>query len=241
MSALQSALGLKAVGYALRRGRCDRQPDRRQQGACDHRLRGATWGSSASRWFYSNGSSPARPNSRSPEADQVTNEPLVLIPACCATSGCGNIRSNTCRHRRRFGRQHAGGRLNGMARRILEDAPPRFALAGLSMGGYVAQEIAAPRNSPSARADTPRRSDAARADRTCDQGQVQGHAAAVAAVDSSRPAGGPDPDQHDHGHGEKVGQEVFVRQQNTIMGRIDGRRTSPRSPFRRSSAAARTR
>lgn len=29
----------------------------------------------------------------------------------------------------------------GMARRVLENAPERFALAGLSMGGYVAQEI----------------------------------------------------------------------------------------------------
>src|SRR5579872_1385537 len=29
----------------------------------------------------------------------------------------------------------------GLARRILADAPPRFALAGLSMGGYIAFEI----------------------------------------------------------------------------------------------------
>lgn len=31
--------------------------------------------------------------------------------------------------------------VEAMARRVLDDAPPRFALAGLSMGGYVAQEI----------------------------------------------------------------------------------------------------
>jgi pimeloyl-ACP methyl ester carboxylesterase len=53
-----------------------------------------------------------------------------------------------------------------MARRVLDEAPPRFALAGLSMGGYVAQEIM--RQAPervmrlalldtSARADTPER------------------------------------------------------------------------------------
>src|SRR5579859_291422 len=52
----------------------------------------------------------------------------------------------------------------GIARRILADAPPRFALAGLSMGGYIAFEIL--RQAPgrvaklalldtSARADTP--------------------------------------------------------------------------------------
>src|SRR5256886_5127833 len=32
----------------------------------------------------------------------------------------------------------------GIARRILAHAPPRFALAGLSMGGYVAFEILRP-------------------------------------------------------------------------------------------------
>ena len=52
----------------------------------------------------------------------------------------------------------------GLARAILADAPPRFALAGLSMGGYIAFEIV--RRAPervlklalldtSARADTP--------------------------------------------------------------------------------------
>lgn len=56
--------------------------------------------------------------------------------------------------------------LPAMARRVLAEAPPRFALAGLSMGGYLAQEIM--RQTPervtrlalldtSARADTPQR------------------------------------------------------------------------------------
>src|SRR2546426_413380 len=60
----------------------------------------------------------------------------------------------------------------GIARRILADAPPRFALVGLSMGGYVAFEIL--RQAParvmrlalldtSARPDTPEQSDARRA------------------------------------------------------------------------------
>ena len=31
--------------------------------------------------------------------------------------------------------------LPAMARRVLAEAPPRFALAGLSMGGYLAQEV----------------------------------------------------------------------------------------------------
>src|SRR5579864_4365983 len=56
--------------------------------------------------------------------------------------------------------------ITAMARRVLAEAPPRFALAGLSMGGYVVQEIM--RQAPervmrlalldtSARADTPER------------------------------------------------------------------------------------
>jgi pimeloyl-ACP methyl ester carboxylesterase len=56
--------------------------------------------------------------------------------------------------------------LRAMAGRVLADAPPRFALAGLSMGGYLAQEVM--RQAPervlrlalldtSARADTPER------------------------------------------------------------------------------------
>src|SRR6266446_1377598 len=31
--------------------------------------------------------------------------------------------------------------MGAIAKRILDDAPPRFALAGLSMGGYIALEI----------------------------------------------------------------------------------------------------
>ena len=60
----------------------------------------------------------------------------------------------------------------GVARRILADAPPRFALAGLSMGGYIAFEIL--RQAPgrvarlalldtTARPDTPEQTEARRA------------------------------------------------------------------------------
>ncbi|WP_425529982.1 alpha/beta fold hydrolase, partial [Stenotrophomonas maltophilia] len=34
------------------------------------------------------------------------------------------------------------GTIAGMADRLLADAPPQFALGGLSMGGYVALEVA---------------------------------------------------------------------------------------------------
>lgn len=61
--------------------------------------------------------------------------------------------------------------MNGMARSVLEQSPERFALAGLSMGGYVAQEVmrAAPERvthlallDTSARADTPEQTQARR-------------------------------------------------------------------------------
>ena len=39
------------------------------------------------------------------------------------------------------GEPHPRRHMAAIARRILEAAPPRFALAGLSMGGYIALEI----------------------------------------------------------------------------------------------------
>ena len=61
---------------------------------------------------------------------------------------------------------------SAIAARILRDAPPRFALAGLSMGGYIALEIV--RQAPervarlalldtNARPDTPEQSERRRA------------------------------------------------------------------------------
>lgn len=124
--------------------------------------------------------------------------------------------------------------LAGMARRALGEAPARFALAGLSMGGYVAQEIM--RQAPervtrlalldtSARADTPeqsqRRRDLLELSRL---GQFRGvtprllpllihkdrlsdHALVQTIVNMA----------------EAVGPDAFRRQQNAILNRKDGR------------------
>lgn len=121
----------------------------------------------------------------------------------------------------------------GMAGRVLEWAPPRFALAGLSMGGYVAQEIM--RQAPDrvirlalldtgARAD----SDEKRRQRTAlialaQRGRFKGvtprllpslihtdrleDAELVAVV---------------MGMAERVGRDAFLRQQKAILGRPDG-------------------
>jgi pimeloyl-ACP methyl ester carboxylesterase len=123
-----------------------------------------------------------------------------------------------------------------IARRILAAAPPRFALAGLSMGGYVAFEIL--RQAPqrvarvalldtSARPDTPEASERRR-------GQI-------ALAEAGRFAEIPDqqyplvvaPSRRDdaglqqlvRAMAEETGADAFVRQQKAIMTRPDSRPT----------------
>jgi pimeloyl-ACP methyl ester carboxylesterase len=121
-----------------------------------------------------------------------------------------------------------------IARRILKEAPPRFALAGHSMGGYIAFEIM--RQAPErvarlallntqARPDTPeasarRRGMAARA-------QDGGYRAVVDElwanfVHPSRSGDGT-LQQIVRDMADDVGVEGFVRQQNAIMTRPDSR------------------
>jgi len=125
-----------------------------------------------------------------------------------------------------------------LAAAVLAQAPPRFAVAGLSMGGYVALEIL--RQAPervmrlalldtSARADTPeqrqRREDLMALAR---QGRFKGvtprllplllhpeRLADQALVDTVM------------GMAERVGAEAFLRQQTAIMGRSDSRELLP--------------
>jgi pimeloyl-ACP methyl ester carboxylesterase len=124
--------------------------------------------------------------------------------------------------------------LPAMADRLLAAAPPRFALAGLSMGGYVAQEVM--RRAPervgklalldtNARADTPaqrkRRQQLIRLSRV---GNFKGvtprllpslihpdRLEETALTDTIYAMAG------------RVGQEAFARQQTAIMQRPDGR------------------
>src|SRR5579883_3053484 len=124
--------------------------------------------------------------------------------------------------------------LVGMARRALAAAPPSFALAGLSMGGYVALEIM--RQAPervtrlalldtSARADTPEQSARRRGlIELAEKGEFKGvtprllplfihpdrlnDEALTGAVTSMA---------------ERVGKDAFLRQQKAIIGRVDSR------------------
>ena len=126
--------------------------------------------------------------------------------------------------------------MGAIARRILAEAPPRFALAGHSMGGYIAFEIMrqAPQRvaklaliNTQARPDTPqatasRRSQIARA-----------KAGEFSAVLDELFLGFVHPSRRDdaalrqlvHAMGDDVGAEAFVRQQTAVIGRPDSRPT----------------
>ena len=122
----------------------------------------------------------------------------------------------------------------GMADRILADAPPRFALAGLSLGGYVAQEIM--RRAPERVERLALVATNARAD---NEEQRQNRTAPIKLADVGKFKGvtprllpsfvHPDRLNDPAVAGvvmemaERVGQEAFVRQQQAIMARKDGR------------------
>jgi pimeloyl-ACP methyl ester carboxylesterase len=126
----------------------------------------------------------------------------------------------------------------GIAASILAAAPPRFALAGLSMGGYISFEIL--RQAPErvarlalmdtqARPDTPEQSDRRRSQIAMAQGGrllevadqqfplmvARRHHANAALITLN------------HKMAHDVGAEAFVRQQTAIIGRVDSRPDLP--------------
>jgi len=126
--------------------------------------------------------------------------------------------------------------MGAIARRILAEAPPRFALAGHSMGGYIAFEIMrqAPQRvaklaliNTQARPDTPettarRRSQIARA-KSGDYHAVLDELFLGFVHPSRREDAGLRQLVHDMG--DDVGAEAFVRQQTAVMSRPDSRPT----------------
>lgn len=124
--------------------------------------------------------------------------------------------------------------MSAIARRILASAPPRFALAGLSMGGYVCFEIL--RQAPqrlrklalldtSARADTP---EATAMRRTQMTQAANGRLREVVEMQFERmvhPLHREDPQLREINRlmAEDVGPEAFIRQQTAIIARPDSR------------------
>lgn len=129
--------------------------------------------------------------------------------------------------------------LSAMAASVLAEAPEYFSLAGLSMGGYVAQEIM--RQAPqrvlrlalldtSSRPDT----DEQRARRRglielAGRGEFKGVTPRLLPL-LIHPDRLADPPLVDIvlGMAERVGKDAFLRQQSAIMGRPDGRPDLPR-------------
>ena len=124
--------------------------------------------------------------------------------------------------------------VSGMARQILDGAPPAFALAGLSMGGYVSFEIM--RQAPervthlalldtSARPDTPARAQARRdLMRLARSGEFKGVTPKLL-PQWVHPAGMKDPSlvATVTAMTQRVGRDAFIRQQSAILGRPDSR------------------
>jgi len=162
--------------------------------------------------------------------------PVVLIPGLTCTP---RLYAEQIPHLWQFGPvtvadHRRDDSMAAIARRILATAPPRFALAGLSMGGYIAFEIM--RHAPQrveklalldtgARGDTPE--------------QTERRKTVIALANSGNYAQIPDIAfpvyVHRNRHGdealkrivrtmaEETGVEAFLRQQQAIMGRPDSR------------------
>jgi len=121
-----------------------------------------------------------------------------------------------------------------IARHILAAAPPRFALAGLSMGGYVALEIvrqAADRVARLALLDTGARDDPPAAQETRRNRIALAETGRFAEVNEAMWPVLVHPDRRDDAALKQVylamcrdvGAEAFVRQQKAIMARADSR------------------
>lgn len=162
--------------------------------------------------------------------------PTVLIPglACTPELFAPQIAALWTRGPVMVASTLSGNTMGEIAAAILAQAPPRFALAGLSMGGYISLEVM--RQAPSrvtrlalldtsARADTPEQSEARRGliGRARD-GDFDGVLAETAPKLLH-------PDHRDDPillgvqarMGLAVGPEAYARQQAAIIGRIDSR------------------
>jgi len=166
--------------------------------------------------------------------------PLVLLPGLLCTEilwraqieALGNIADITVADLTR------DDSIAAMAKRLLDNAPDRFAIAGLSMGGYVAQEVM--RQAPGridrlALIDT-----SAQVDDATQRRRREGLIAQVQKSDPEKFQGVTrrllpllihERRQNDPAFVEpiqqmakSVGRDAYVRQQTAILGRADGRK-----------------
>jgi pimeloyl-ACP methyl ester carboxylesterase len=121
--------------------------------------------------------------------------------------------------------------VTAMAARVLAEAPPRFALAGLSMGGYVAFEML--RQSPervtrlalldtSARQDEPKRAAVRRAGlQLAERGRFAGVTNKLLPQLIHESRVGQPVGEEVMAMAARVGREAFIRQQRAILERPD--------------------
>lgn len=162
--------------------------------------------------------------------------PLLFLPGllCDAALWQAQIEHFSARQGVMVGCVSRDDSIAAMAARVLAEAPPVFALAGLSMGGYVALEIlrqAPERVAKLALIDTQARADneEQRERRTAlmalaRQGRFRGVTPRLLPllIHKDRLEDAPLCDTV-MGMAERVGQEAFLRQQTAILGRIDSR------------------
>ena len=124
--------------------------------------------------------------------------------------------------------------MGAIARRILAEAPPRFALAGHSMGGYIAFEImrqAPERVAKLALINTQARSDTPEASERRRGMMARAKSGEYRAVLDELFSGFVHPSRREdaslrqlvHDMGDDVGVEAFVRQQTAVISRPDSR------------------
>jgi pimeloyl-ACP methyl ester carboxylesterase len=124
--------------------------------------------------------------------------------------------------------------MGAIARRILAEAPPRFALAGHSMGGYIAFEIlrqAPDRVAKLALINTQARSDSPEATERRRGMMARARSGQYHALLDELFPGFVHPSRHGdaslrqliHDMGDDVGVDGFIRQQTAVIGRVDSR------------------
>ena len=164
-----------------------------------------------------------------------TKTPLVLLPGLLCDGALWGHQSETLADIAdvRVADLSQDDSIRAMAKRVLEGAPDSFALAGLSMGGYVAQDImriAPQRVSRLALLDTNYLADGpeqiARRKSLIElsqHGQFKGVTPRLLPLlVSERHLANKTITDTVLGMAERIGQNAFVRQQTAIMGRPDG-------------------
>ncbi|MEZ0171062.1 alpha/beta fold hydrolase [Microvirga sp. TS319] len=167
-------------------------------------------------------------------------ETLVLIPglACTARLFDAQIAALSGRRNVVVADHKQDDSIPAIAARLLKDAPQRFALAGLSMGGYVAMEVmrqAPERIERLALLDTSARPDTPEASRDREQFIVLAQAGRFEEIDSKLWPRLVHPDHRNDrdlraivsGMLRETGAEAFGRQQRAIMNRADSRPLLP--------------